>query len=317
MTGQQPSAAVVGRIRQLDRVVLLGASGWFGRTMIDLLEQAYGDRIAERTELFARRSHQLSSPAGRELLVEPLGALASLEPGPATLLVDCAYPTQEQVTEMGDGPYVAAVAELRDQVDAALERLRPLACVSLSSGAARLVADGRPVAHRTQLYGEMKLRDEQQRIELCPQLGVRLCIARVYAVSGPHMTKSRSYALGDLIAQARSGGPVELRAGHPVRRSYSLAADILSVAVLTALDCDVDRPELFETGGEVVDLSELARRVAAQVAGRELALALADADGSPADEYFGDPARFDQLAESYGLSLADLDEQIRRTAADG
>ncbi len=309
--------ATIERLRTLDRVILLGANGWFGRTMVDLLEQAYGDELAERTELFARGPHRVTSSAGRELAVAPLTELGALSARPATLLVDCAYPTQEKVQELGVEAYVDAVGELRAQRLTALEQLRPQACVSLSSGAAKVFADGSPAPERTRVYGEMKWRDELRMLELCPELGVGLCIARVYSASGPHMTKAQSYALGDLIEQARAGGPIELRARHRVTRSYTLVEDTLELAVLTSLTTDADRPELFETGGEQVDLAQLARRVSLVIRGEEPELLIAESDGSADDFYVGDPARLAQLAAANGLELTDLDQQIRRTADDG
>lgn len=311
------TSATIERLRAVDRVVLLGANGWFGRTMVDLLEEAYGDDLAARTELYARGGHRLSSSARRDLRVSPLSELGSLSAQPATLLVDCAYPTQEQVTALGPEAYVEVVGELREQRRAALEQLRPAAFVSLSSGAAKLFTDGLPMAERTQVYGEMKWLDERQMLELCPELGVRLCIARVYAASGPHMTKASSYALGDLIEQARAGGAIEIRAPHRVMRSYTLAADTLELAVLASLGSAPERPELFETGGEQVDLAELARRVSLVVRSQEPELLLAEPDGSADDVYLGDPVRITQLAEMHGLALTDLDEQILRTAENG
>jgi nucleoside-diphosphate-sugar epimerase len=309
--------ATIERLRAVDRVVVLGANGWFGRTMVDLLEQSFGNDLAERTELYARGAHRLTSSEGRDLRVSPLSELGGLSAQPATLLVDCAYPTQEQVTALGAGAYVEVVAELREQRRTALEQLRPEAFVSLSSGAAKLFADGLPMAARTQVYGEMKWLDERQMLEDCPELGVRLCIARVYAASGPHMTKASSYALGDLIEQARAGDAIEIRAPHRVMRSYTLAADALEIAVLASLGAAPERPELFETGGEQVDLAELARRVSLVVRGEEPELLLAEPDGSADDVYLGDPARIVELADLHGLQLAGLDDQILRTAENG
>ncbi len=310
-------SSTIERLRAVDRIVVLGANGWFGRTMVDLLEEAYGADLAERTELYARGAHRLTSSEGRDLRVSPLSELGGLSAKPATLLVDCAYPTQEQVTALGPGAYVEVVGELREQRRTALEQLRPEAFVSLSSGAAKLFADGLPIAERTKVYGEMKWLDERQMLEDCPELGVRLCIARIYAASGPHMTKASSYALGDLIEQARAGGAIEIRAPHRVMRSYTLAADTLELAVLASLGTDADRPELFETGGEQVDLAELARRVSLVVRGEEPELLLAEPEGSADDVYLGDPSRIAELADLHGLHLAGLDEQILRTAENG
>jgi hypothetical protein len=131
------------------------------------------------------------------------------------------------------------------------------------------------------------------------------------------MTKASSYALGDLIEQARAGDAIEIRAPHRVMRSYTLAADALEIAVLASLGAAPERPELFETGGEQVDLAELARRVSLVVRGEEPELLLAEPDGSADDVYLGDPARIVELADLHGLQLAGLDDQILRTAENG
>ncbi len=311
---REPGDLVGEALRAVDRVIVLGASGWFGRTAVDLLDAAYGDDRSTRSALFARRPHKIGVPGGEVLEVRPLAELATLDGGPRTLLLDCAYPTQDQVVALGAGSYVEAVLDLRASVGAALERIRPTACISLSSGAARVVAEGRPAAPRTRIYGAMKRLDELTMLDRCPELGVRLCIARVYAASGPHMTKPGTYALGDLIAQARRGGPLEVRAAHPVRRSYMLAEDVLAIAILAALEADPGAPVLFETGGEVIELGELARRVGVVVCGSELEVRRPRPTGASADEYVGDPTLMEELARAHGVRIASLDEQIAADA---
>ena len=305
------AAAPVGPPAGASRAVVLGAGGWFGRTAAEMLAGAWGGETEERVSLFASRARSIEAGPGITLPIAAIGELASLEPAPGTLLIDCAYPTQEKVDELGVDEYRSTVAGLRETVNAAIERLAPDAMVSLSSGAATRDADA---PERTRVYGELKRRDEEELRALCPATGTRLCIARVYAASGPHMTKPLTYALGDLVAQAQAGGPMRVKAAHPVIRSYSLAADILAVAMATALGGDPADPVLFETGGEEVEVGELARRVALQVAGEELPVQRPEMDGSPADRYVGDPALMESLAGRYGIELAGLDAQIRETA---
>ena len=302
---------VAGQLAGIDRAIVLGANGWFGRTALDLLEEAWGDEAGSRILAFARGEHEVALRSGQPLNVAPMASLESVQPAPGTILIDCAYPTQEKVDDMGVGEYRSSVEALRRLVTGQLERLRPDACVSLSSGAATCGPDA---PERTRVYGEMKRRDEEELLELCPRLAVRLCIARVYAASGPHMTKPETYALGDLIAQARAGGPMRVRATRPVVRSYALAADILAVALVAALSADPASPELFETGGEEIEVGDLAVRVSSVVLGEALPVELPDLDGSSPDRYVGDPSRMEELASQQGIELVGLDEQIARTA---
>jgi nucleoside-diphosphate-sugar epimerase len=294
----------------VERVVVLGANGWFGRTAVDLLESVWGIEVIRRIRPFARGAHKVRLRSGELMDVAPIVELGALEPGAHTLLVDCAYPTQEKVAELGVENYQRSVERLRQVVNGGLERLRPVACASLSSGAAVV---GDEAADRTRIYGALKRTDEEQLAELCPSLGVRLCVARVYAASGPYMTKPETYALGDLISQARSGGPMRVRAEHRVIRSYALVADILEIAVRTALRADPSRPVIFETGGEEVEIGELAQRVALSVTGGELPVERPPVGDSAADRYVGDASRMMELADELGIEPLDLGAQIRET----
>lgn len=293
------------------RAIVLGANGWFGRTAVDILGDTWGKEARERLHLYARGEHEIELRSGETLSVMPIADLAALEPQAGTLLVDCAYPTQEKVDELGIDNYRRTVANLRQLVTGEIERLRPLACVSLSSGAALA---GDEAAQRTRLYGAMKREDENQLAAICPALGVKLCIARVYATSGLHMTKPESYALGDLITQARGGGPLRVRADREVFRSYALARDILTVAILAALDASPEDPVVFESGGEEVEVGELARRVALVVAGQDLEIERPPLGSGAPDRYVGDHRLMEEIAADHGIELAGLDAQIRETA---
>lgn len=306
-----PGDGTVDGLAEVRRAIILGANGWFGRTAVDILSAAWGNEAGRRLHAFARRHHEIELSSGEVLEVLPISNLADFGPQPATLLIDCAYPTQEKVDDLGVDEYRRNVESLRRLVSAEIERLRPLACVSLSSGAA---VAGEDAPERTRVYGAMKRGDEQQLAGLCPSLGVKLCIARIYAASGPHMTKPETYALGDLILQARDGGPLRVRASREVFRSYALASDILTVAMLAALGTSPDRPVLFETGGEEVEVGELARRVATVVAGRELKIERPPVGADPPDRYVGNNHLMEQLAARHEIELAGLDEQIRETA---
>jgi nucleoside-diphosphate-sugar epimerase len=127
------------------------------------------------------------------------------------------------------------------------------------------------------------------------------------------MPSPKGFALASMIEQVRAGGAIEVRARHPVRRSYVDVEDLASLAV--ALTDHGPDQLLFDTAGEVaVEVGELAARVAG-VLGRPGAPIVRTWDpAAPADDYVGDGAVMRAQAQDLGVPLRDLDDQIARTA---
>lgn len=165
-------------------------------------------------------------------------------------------------------------------------------------------------------YAALKRMDELAFRQASRDAGARCAVARVFNVAGPYMTKPELYALGDFIARARAHEPIVIRAVGRVERSYVLAADVVTVALSWLLDGRGPDEVVFDTAGdEVVEVEDLARRVASVLGVPDLPVERTLEPGAPADVYVGDGTRFAQLAAAYGSSLASLNDQIAATAA--
>jgi nucleoside-diphosphate-sugar epimerase len=191
----------------------------------------------------------------------------------------------------------------------AVRRQRPRALFYASSGAA--YGEG---SLEENPYAVLKRRDERALRAAMREVGGRVAVARVFNVAGPWMTKPDGFALGSLIGQVQAGGPVEVRARHAVRRSYVDVEDLAMLAVALA-DAGPDEA-VFDTAGDVVvEVGELASRVAAVLGRDDVEIVRTLDPDAPGDEYVGDGTRMHALAAELGVRLRSLDEQIARTAA--
>ncbi len=299
-----------GLLQGDERFVVTGASGWFGRVTLDLLAALFGPKkFGERVTGFASRARVCDVAGVGPVHLQPTSLLPQLAPRP-THLVHFGYLTKERVAELGVAEYVRASVELTATVVGVVEAWRPRALVFASSGAA--LRDGRPVADlEGEPYGTMKHLDELALRQGCRDVGATSVVTRVFAAAGPHMTKPERYALGDLVRQALDGGPLTVRARHHVVRSYASVADIVAVALAEALARPQGRDVVFESGGEVLDLRDLAQLIVGIVQPDD-ARVVADVDDSlPPDRYVSEAGGLEGLAARHGLPITPLDEQIR------
>ena len=285
-----------------------------GRNAVDLLIGELGAAFADRVVLSASRARQLPTVAGAIAML-PTPDLVGLAPVPRTLIIHCGFPTHDQVDVMGESAYTDSITRLRVTMQYVIERLGAIDMVYISSGAATSVERGVDVAQRTQVYGQAKLDDEAAYAEAMARTGGRLCIVRAFALSGPYMTKPEAYALGSMIMQAESTGCIEVRATHPVRRSYMAIDDMLRIAMHVVGELESGDSATFETAGEIVEMGELAARVLDVLGADASAVVRPPMDpDAPADDYLGDPAVVRAVATRAGITPAPLDEQIAVTA---
>ena len=307
-----PADLLAATLSRTDRVAVTGASGWFGKTALDLLFDAWGAQASERVAGYASLGRDIVLPSGR---VVPVRALPELLTDPApTVLLHFAYLTRDRTAELGVAEFVARNAQISATALEAIRRHRPRVVVTASSGAV-YEPDG-SLAHdiTTNPYGALKVLDELAFARAAEQASAGWAIPRVFSVAGPGMTNPERYALGSMIAMARAGGPIEIRSSHPVFRSYCGVDETIALALSAASHTG---GVVFDTGGRVVEMAELAKAVARSV-GEGCGLVRPEfSQFAEADRYIGDPAVYTRLARDAALTLADLDQLIDATARTG
>lgn len=286
------------------RLVITGAGGWLGLATLDLLASALGDAFDKRVRAFGSNTRALRLADGTQVLQRPLADMAWLPKEP-TLVLHTAFLTKDRAEAMDEAAYSAANRAISEMVLNALDPIGAEAVFVASSGAAAK-ADDPQASAAMRLYGTLKREDEERFAAWAQETGKRAVIARIYALTGPYMNKPGAYAMGSFIEDALACHPVSVRATRQVVRAYVAIRELMSL-VLAAMQ-PASGILRFDSGGEPMELGEVAAIVAAQVAnGRAERAPITEA---PADIYHGDEATYRILLREYGIAPIPLTAQV-------
>lgn len=286
-------------------IVVTGPTGWIGQALLTRIAAARGPGWHEQVRLFGSRTGELTAADGSVLAIRPLEELGGADVAGA-LVVHLAYLTKEKAELLGERRFTDTNLAIDDRVLAALSAGDPRAVFVASSGAAALAAQGID----RHPYGLCKLRQEDRLLTWSRDAGVPVLAGRIWNIAGPFMNKTASYALGDMLIQARRTGTIRIAAAIPVFRSYLHVEDLADL-VLRALETGIGAAHPVDLcGGEVLEMGDLAERVAALTGLAPEAIVRAPVDTARSNVYLGQFAQTRTLAMRVGMRLAAFERQL-------
>lgn len=290
------------------RIVITGAGGWLGLATLDSLAAALGSAFAGRVVAFGSSGRTLHLRDGREVVQHPLADLAALDPAP-TWLLHYAFLTKDRAEAMDEATYRHANGAIRETVLAALDAIGVDGVFVASSGAAYKAHDA-AASPAMRLYGALKAEDETAFAAWAEARDKRAAIARIFNLTGPYINKHQAYALASFILDGLAGRAISVRAPRAVVRGYVAIEELVALAFaeLQAATRGVAR---FDTGGEPLELADVAEVVARALPGARVERAPIVEAG--ADVYHGDPAAYAALLERHGLHPQALPDQVAKT----
>lgn len=318
MGGPEEQRVSVLLVRSLlsgqERFAVTGASGWLGQTALELLARALGPtRFRESVTGFASANRVVTLRDGMMVHLRPLEELPRVTPAP-THLLHFAFLTRDRLAELGLPAFVLANLAITATVVGAIEAHRPLGVFTTSSGAV-YASDGSFVTDvKANPYGALKYIEELAVRRAAADAGGRSIVTRIFSLGGAYMTKPQLYALGDLVLQALAGGPIKIRASGRIERSYCAATDVVTLGLCCLLRDSCDDLQ-FDSGGEVIEVGQLAQRVRSVLGLPDIGIERPGDREAADDRYVGDGSRMLSVASHYGVTLQSLDEQVRETAS--
>lgn len=291
-------------------IVVTGATGWVGRTVIDQLYRELTEAdVQRRLRAFSSQAGLLPVANGPAVTLQPLTDLPMLaEREPISALIHCAFLTPDRLVNLGPQTFAHTNRAISDQVCAALGQNPEIRVVTFSSGAAGLMEGvGASPAPATALYGELKLEEERR-------LGAHAStlVLRIYALTGRHIRHPRRYALGDFLHRALAGEPIAIQSKRPVIRGYGHADAIAGLAIRWVLSPQPAPCKPIATVSHTLELVELAESIA-KIYGQPPPVVpiRSEAEG---DRYTAAKDDFLEALRLHNLPCLSLEDQIRDTA---
>lgn len=292
---------LVARSMRRDRVLVTGASGWLGRTALDLL-------ATTGLPVHAIASRARAIEIGRtSVAIQEWddGAVRDFAP---TVVLDCAFLTRDRTSDVPLTEYVATNRLLTERMLFAARLPDVRLVVTVSSGAAVYPTDAARGTLDENPYGFLKREAEHQLAAAVVGTPTVPIVARAWSISGAHVQKPENYALGSMI-RAAADGRIHIASSRRVFRRYALAEELLAIAIAEG----GVGPATVDSGGELVEMQELATRIA-RVVRPDATITRAELTASDADEYHSDGRDWQARCERWGLAPVSLDEQIALTA---
>lgn len=284
-----------------DRVVVLGAGGWFGSTMLDLL-------IGSQTPVMAIASSSRTLRIGGQDVITEVWDESKVTAFGPTMVIDCAFLTRDRVSSLPLAAYASVNRELMDRMLRCVQMPTTRLALTISSGAAVHPKDAAAEPLEMNPYGFLKREAEALLSEAATGAGIRWAVARAWSVSGAYVRYPRNYALADMILDAEDG-EIAIRARRPVWRRYCLTDDLLAVSVATANTGGM----IIDSGGPLVEMSELAAAVRDVVNPAARISRALSADEEP-DLYYTDDESWRAACDLVSFAPSGLTEQITLTA---
>lgn len=295
-------------------IVVTGATGWLGRTTLEMLAAAFGSEFSNRVIAIGSHEQVLTLSSGVQVQVIAMEAARHAVVGQSAILFHYAFLTKDKVPNHSIEDYCVLNRKISRTVRSWIEEGRIRGVMMPSSGAIYDYLNGDRRDPHAVTYGRLKLEDEKSFAESCRSVASCLAMPRVFNLSGPYINKFETYALSSIVVDVFRGGPIRLWADHVVLRSYVYVGDVVEICTRWLLQ-EKDQLEInFDTAGpEIVEVGELARRIAIVLSGKALEVERPAITELRVDRYVGNSAGLLALCGVLGYQFIDLDDQIRRT----
>lgn len=274
------------------RILVLGPTGWFGRTALKL---SFPSSAAFHLVGSRRGDVQM----GEKTLTVHEWNEREVEWFSPDLVLDFAYLTRNWISELGISEYRARNEVLAERLVRAATLRSVKTVLTISSGAA--------VQSELDPYGEGKRKIELALRDALRSSSTNLGVLRAWSVSGGFVREPDQYALSSFARQGIKSKIIRVSADRMVFRRYCAVEELLAVGMHLA---HRHSHSLLDSGGEKLEMFEIAQKVAEQIPGANVILEHPARDSQEPDDYSSDNESWVRGLREAHLNPMSLEEQI-------
>ena len=282
----------------IPKILLSGASGWFGQSFIYSFIKMYGyeniDNLCLLTSDGKDIHHKLLNQTFTTNSLQNFTSSKKID-----LFVQAAFLTRDKIDLLGESQYKEINQRIITDSQNLAEELNPSTRVLISSGA---------VNNTNDIYGQMKSFEEKTILNSNSSLKV---IFRVYGAMGINTPLLKWSAISDLISSAKKSNIIVIKSRANVIRGY-VSFEKLSELILKISTSKLKSKEIILSAVEHSNnLNEIAN-IISNIGKFECKSHNIDFN-QPPDIYSADPTKFLNILDKFGLKRTSIVEDIVQT----
>lgn len=285
------------------KFLVTGASGWLGKTFFAL----HKDNGHEFLFIGSRARDLVLENETLKIQEYDQNLIANYGP---TVIVDFGFLTHKHLGKMPEDEYRKVNERLIEQAIDVLQLSSVRYGLFTSSGFAVYPTEATKENFSGNPYGYLKRLTEDRVIEVSRETGKETIIMRPWSLSGTLATENHS-AFTSFINQSFSS-EIRVEAINSVYRRYSSAEDFLALATVKLFSGNC-YGELFESGGELISLINLAEKIA-ESQDHDVRV-VSNISGSKIEHFHSDGSQWVKECEKHDFTAETIEEQIYRNLA--
>jgi nucleoside-diphosphate-sugar epimerase len=290
------------------KILLTGASGWIGKSFLEVYESNFGPEITQANIC-------ATSSVKKEITLESGTIIQSLPLSDEIHLnrkyrgiVHLAALTRDKVTKYENSEYVYKNMELLSHTLQAVDKgIDWLICVS--SGA---VFKSNKIEFENDMnsnpYGFYKRLEEMIFSNLHTRQNFTFVCPRLWGGTGRDMKSHQNYAFGSFIKDALEKNQIVIKSGHKVYRKYIDTRDLMNLCLKMVQNKET---KIFNSGGPLIEIGDLAKKISIEL--QEAKVIRNSVIEESDDHYYPTDSDIEVLFHNYNLKYSSIEEQIKNT----
>ena len=299
---QDDLGLLVDYLKNFNKIVVTGSTGWLGKEAISLLQRSFGTDFNKRVVCVAgRKKSPTTKFKSSTISWDEFTDLKSVD-----LLIHLAFLNREKSFDVGQQNFIAINQKITSDVSNFLIKNPGCFVLNASSGAADFYPPNIESEDPMYVYSALKERAEKQFLSLS-QIGA-LINMRIWNITGEHISSSSPFLIVDLIQQVKSHGEIHIRGNSRSTRTYVDAQEMLLIFMLALRE---GSRLTIDSGGALTTYENLATEVLKR-AGISSDKLFLHGEGMPLNNYVPRSNSFIQLANEFDIGVSTLSQQVDR-----
>ena len=266
--------------------------------------------VQHHFDAFGRSESEITTDSGKSIQTH-LFDLKKITSKEYDIFAPLAFATRDKALQMSNQDYIDLNKAIVIDAVSVIRAGKVGSVLNISSGVVSQRSESQLLDSSYSIYADLKRFQEDLFSSACNSVGIPFVNCRVFSLTGQDMKEPSKYAIGNLLQQAISTGSIQLSSKGSVIRRYMDSRDLMTLLLkYVGRGSSVS----VESGGEKVDLIQLARQILKLYGHSPDSITFADTNNTKSNEYFSPKNHFEKIAGETNYTLAGITDQIANVA---